>query len=740
MRRTKCILIVSMFFLIAWFTAGAQSNRVDSMLSVINKYPRNDTVKVRMMISVAFMLTNSNPVRALKVIDDELSIARQLRYAKGLLDGYNLKCSILILQANYKEGLDACKEYLEVSREFNFLPGLITSNNLLGIIYSQNGDYATALEHMLAALKASEQTNDKRRIVAATQNIGNIYNDMEDYEKALEYYKKCITITESIVPKTNVPAALYNNIGSELIHEKKYDSAIAYLEKGRAISLENNNRRSLVGSLTNMSDAYHRMGDDEKSYQYGREALELSRAIGDKRAIANNLINTGVAISGISDQTLSAQHISPADRSTIAIVELDSAIKLSGQIGDVVTREEAYRCLSETAEKLQNYSLAFSSLRLYMQVHDSILNSENQKNIIRKIAQYEFDKKEAEIKLQQQITESKLKEQELLALQGQQQLRLKQNELALSNKDRDLEKLKLQNEQAAFQKEKQEKENLELLSAQKDRINALEMAGQRRFRFGLIAGMVLLAVIGALIYRQSATRKATNQRLVTINAQLDEANKIKARFFGILSHDLRGPLVGLINFLNLQREEPQLLSADIREQHQQKMIHSAENLLGTIEDLLLWSKGQMKNFKPEIKTLTVNRLFDEIKSLYPDNDHLKIELGQSDHMNITTDENYLKTIIRNLTGNALKAVKGRSDGKVEWTATEDNGRKYLSVSDNGPGISVAQQRALFEEMDSADGKNGLGFSLIRDFGRAIHCSITVNSSPGNGSIFTLEFS
>jgi signal transduction histidine kinase len=738
MKYAKCIMLfaASIFF---WrVDTHAQTSKADSLALVIEKYPKNDTTKAHLMSALALMLAYSNPSRASKIIDEELPLSEGLHYIKGILDGYNIKSSLYIIQGNYQEGLAVCEKYLKTAKQYNDLLGLMGANNRIGIIYSQSSNYPKALEYMLAGLKIAESLNDKSRMAATNQNIGNIYNDMEDYDKALEYYKISISITETIVPKAIVPPSLYNNIGTELIHQKKYDAAVEYLEKGRAISLQIDNKRSLAGALTNLADAFHHLGDNEKSYQYGIQALELSRQIGDRRALANNFINTGIAINEVSDATLEAQRIDPKDRFAAAIAKLDSAIQISTEMGDIVTREQAYKCKSEISEKQKNYPLAISSLLLYSQLHDTILNNDNQKGVIRKIAQYEFDKKEAEIKLQQQITESKLKEQELLSLQGQQQLKINQNELALSNKDRDLQRLTLQKQQADYLKEKQEKDNIQAISDQKDRINALQAANQRRFRYGLMGGILLLAIIGGLVYRQSAIRKTANQKLIAINAQLDEANKIKARLFGILTHDLRSPIASLINYLNLQKEAPALLTPEMKNQHQQKMVHSAEELLATIEDLLLWSKGQMKNFKPQIKIFPVSQLFDEIKTLYPDNGSTEIGFELPQGMTIHSDENYLKTIIRNLTANAIKAVRGKPKGQILWKAWEQAGHKLISISDNGPGISAAQQQILFSEDAAIGGKNGLGLSLVRDFAAAIHCKLSINSQPGQGAVFTLD--
>jgi signal transduction histidine kinase/tetratricopeptide (TPR) repeat protein len=738
MKHGRCIAWALGGLLGAGMGSKAQTGKIDSLALAIEHRAKNDTVKVNWMVSLATQVVYSNPTRAMKVIDEELPLAESLHFRSGILGGYNVKSSIFIIQGNFQEGLPVCEKYLALARQYNDPPGIMAANNRIGIIYSQASNYPKALEYMLAALKIAEDLGDKKRTAATNQNIGNIYSDMEDYDQALEYYRKSIFITESIVPKTLVPPSLYNNIGIELVHQKKYDSAIANLQRGRTISEQTDNKRSLAGALTNLADAYHHLGDDEKSYQYGLDGLSISRQIGDKRAMANNFINIGISMNSISGGTLQAHGIEPRDRYPRAVKVLDSAVLLASEMGDLVTRDQAYKCETELSETQNHFPEAIASFHQYAQLHDTILNNDNQKGIERKLAQYEFDKKEAEIKLQQQITESRLKEQELLALQGTQQLRIKQNELALSNKDRALQKLSLQKQEADFLKEKQEKENIQALSDQKDRINTLEEANQRRFRYGLMAGLLLIAGVGALVYRQSTQRKAANEKLLHINAQLDEANKVKTRLFGILTHDLRSPVARLINFLNLQKQEPGMLTEEMKAQHQEKITHAAEDLLATIEDLLLWSKGQMKNFKPHIQEVSVQRLFDEIKALYPSNPGEQIDFDLEQNMKVSVDENYMKTILRNLTSNAIKAITGQGNGHIIWRAWQKENRKYLAISDNGPGISTAQQQVLFSDEASIGIRNGLGLSLIRDFAAAIRCQLSVDSQPGKGSTITLQ--
>jgi signal transduction histidine kinase len=691
------------------------------------------------MVFLAKMVAYSDPSRGMKIIDAEMPVAQQLHYKKGILEGYNVKSSLYFLQGNLGQAQTVAEEYLQTATHLNDKPNEIVANSLLGILYSQSGNYAKALEYMLSSLKLAEVVGDRNKLAALYQNLGNVYNDMEDYDKASDYYKKSIATIQSIVPKMAVQPALYNNIGSVLIHQKRYKEALDYLDTGSRISQQTNNRRSLAGAYTNLADAWHNLGDNDKSYDYGIRALEISRALSDKRTMANAMINTGTALSEVSDNVLQTRHIDPKDRFPMAISLLDSAIQLAAGLGDPVTRDEAYKYLSEVSRREKDYPLALSSMQAYEQLHDTIINDDNEKTIIRKFIQYDFDKKAAEIQLLQQITEGRLEKQELLSRDAEQQLKLNQSQLALANKDRDLEKLTAQKEQAELTQEEQEKKNIQALADQKDRIHALEIAGQRRLKYGLIAGLLLIGAIGALLYRQGVIRKKANRNLTLINSQLDEANRVKARFFGIISHDLRGPVANLISLINLREEAPDLLDEEGMTVGRQKITDTAGNLLHVMEDILLWSKGQMVAFRPQTKKLSVSRIFAELQLLYPGNGQYKIVFRDPQQLQLETDEDYLKTILRNLTSNAIKAVHSRTDGLIEWRAWKEDHYVCLSVTDNGPGISPGQRHALFNDDGDIGTRHGLGLPLIRDLTAAVHCEIRVDAPAGDGTTFTLLF-
>ena len=201
---------------------------------------------------------------------------------------------------------------------------------------------------------------------------------------------------------------------------------------------------------------------------------------------------------------------------------------------------------------------------------------------------------------------------------------------------------------------------------------------------------------------------------------------------------MRSPVANLIHFLHLQKDSPELLDEETKKRMQNKTISGAENLLCSMEDILLWSKGQMENFKPHPQKIAIEVLFEETQKHFSSNENIQLSFENPENIILNTDENYLKTIIRNLTGNAIKALDKTSNGKIIWKAWQENEAQYLSISDNGPGGTQEQFKALYDDSEVIGIKSGLGLHLIRDLATAINCKIEVSSKPDSGTTFTIK--
>jgi K+-sensing histidine kinase KdpD len=172
-------------------------------------------------------------------------------------------------------------------------------------------------------------------------------------------------------------------------------------------------------------------------------------------------------------------------------------------------------------------------------------------------------------------------------------------------------------------------------------------------------------------------------------------------------------------------------------ERENKISDSANALLDTMEAMLLWSKGQMEHFKPSVAEVAVNDLFIYLEHFFTGTEHVSFSFENQENLILQTDEDYLKTIMHNLTANAVKALQQTTGAKITWKAWKQQTNIYLSIIDNGTGVSKEQLKALYDETATSGSRHGLGLHIIRDLAKAIGCSITLQPQTKTGTEFIL---
>lgn len=269
---------------------------------------------------------------------------------------------------------------------------------------------------------------------------------------------------------------------------------------------------------------------------------------------------------------------------------------------------------------------------------------------------------------------------------------------------------------------------------EKDReieLRELKISQKEKEKWFFIAGLCLLFLVGLLLLNQNRIRKKNNDDLRKLNKALTESNKFKAKLFSILNHDLRSPLSNLINLINLKNNSPELLDINTKLRLENKTLSSAQNLLVSMEDLLLWCKNQMDQFEPKFDTCEVSQIFQEIKRYFSNYDHIKFEFVNNVESAFQTDINYLNTVCRNLTLNAVNAVINQPNATIKWTCNIDNDKLLFSISDNGPGFkNVGLQFNNKQNIKSVT--QGLGIQIIEELTHALQGSIELAKNTESG--------
>ncbi len=587
----------------------------------------------------------------------------------------------------------------------------------IGIAELLKGNYQQAKSIYDTAYDIAKKAGDKKLMESSLIGIAGVYSSTSNFSKSLDYMLQAARISEEI-HDTSITSICYANSASLFGSEFNYAKSAEYAHKGLDLS---RNLPNTPDHAQTMGKCYESLGVSAANQEHMTEAqlyYDSALAIYQKAGMPMGVANMYYQIAttqgddhvGVLKYALKAQAIFDS----LAPKNLYSMLNL-GNIG--IAYEDLVRFPPGSKTELPGVNLNAGKEQL-LKTAESYLN--------RSIA----------LAREQKTSDMQAVMQD--SLSGIQAMLGEYKDAFLSLKGRNLL------EDSIFSQENKnkmagvdEKYQVELRDSQIAAKNAA-LAAQARQRWLLIGGLILLAVIGLLLYWQNRIRKRTNTTLLVLNNQLDEANDVKLKFMSILNHDLRAPVANLINFLHLQKEAPDLMDAQSAQLHSQKMKLHAENLLLTMEDLLAWSKGQMKNFTPSRKDIPVELLFDDIQKHFAGTAGIEFRFDAPEAFNLHTDEHYLKTIMRNLTGNAIKALSGTQNALILWKAWEKDGKQYLSLTDNGPGATDLQLRALYDGSLPVGIKSGLGLHLVRDLAKAISCAIAVRSSPGQGTEFQLS--
>jgi signal transduction histidine kinase/tetratricopeptide (TPR) repeat protein len=583
---------------------------------------------------------------------------------------------------------------MQLAVNMNWPKAIAIFNSAIATLFSDAGQYDSSVFYNDKALAIHKKNNDSFNIASLLNNMGVTRNRQSKYTEAANYFFESLKVAEQIKNK-GLMAYAYNNMADVYSAQKDLPKALDYSFKALKIREEQeDNTDGVADALVSIANTYLQMEDSVKGYSYYQQALPLYQQ-------TDNMI--GVATIYTNMSALSNKDYKSKFRYATLAQEIWDVVSPSHPVAVINTGNlgVAYLDIAKEKNSLLPKQDALSNAVLYLKKAIALYRQSNDINgeafYVGNLAEAQEqtgDYKNAYINFRyyQRIQDSVYSQEnknKIAAIEGQREVAIRDKEISFNKK---------------------------------------ALTAQRKLRGALIGGIGLLFVVAGMFFYQSKNRKKVNTTLLKLNTELDEANKVKARFFGMISHDLRNPISKLIAFLQVQKNEPGLLTETETAAHQEKLTKQANMLLENMEVMLLWSKGQMQHFKPVIKNIPVGDLFAYIEKNFYSDTALQFHFLNDSKLIISTDENYMQTIMYNLTANAVKALQNTPAPAIEWRAEKNDDKTILTITDNGPGMTNEQVRVLFDDASLINGKKGLGMHIIRDLAKAINCSIAVDSS------------
>jgi signal transduction histidine kinase/HAMP domain-containing protein len=242
--------------------------------------------------------------------------------------------------------------------------------------------------------------------------------------------------------------------------------------------------------------------------------------------------------------------------------------------------------------------------------------------------------------------------------------------------------------------------------------------------------------------------------------QLALVSKYKSEFLANMSHELRTPLNSLLLLSKVLSENKETNLTDKQIEYVRTIYSSGTDLMKLINEVLDLAKVEAGKMELEPREIVTAEITDYVRRSFQPLAEQKgleftVEMAAGVPAEIHADQQRLEQVLKNLLANAFKftengSVRFRIDMAPPGKHFESESLKIagkviaISVTDTGIGIPKNKQRLIFEPFQQADGSTsrkyggtGLGLSISREIADALGGEIQVQSSPGEGSTFTL---
>ena len=253
------------------------------------------------------------------------------------------------------------------------------------------------------------------------------------------------------------------------------------------------------------------------------------------------------------------------------------------------------------------------------------------------------------------------------------------------------------------------------------------------------------AILGTIF--DITERKLAEEALTVAHSQAVEASRLKTQLLANVSHDLRTPLNAILGYTEMLQEGIYDPLTVRQYDATSEIIDSTGQLLNFVNNLLSQAQIEAGKVSINVSSFSPAALLDDVFTVVNGLAQAKgigltLEITPDIPLTLMGDPYWLRQILINLIGNAIKFTE---QGGVQILIYQSNPTCWaIEVTDTGPGIPAEVQEDLFEAFWQVDGTAtrehggaGLGLSIVKELTTLMNGQVTLKSSVGHGSTFTV---
>lgn len=353
-------------------------------------------VKARTKFMKAMMYYNNNEnKKAGKYFNDAIIELQENNLKDDLAAAYSFYGLNGISIGDYIGSIENFEKSNVLSKELNNQVQMCENNLYLGRNYENMGNNAKALEYYQGALSLAKKMKKERLETEATLFIGALYSDGLNPKLGSEYLAKAAAVAEEI-QDTSLLINSYTYIANNHYYNKEYTLALKMYEKVKDYCKSHGSKNTYAGTLGNMGNVYADMGDLERAMELQQEAVRIFDEIGDKQGLT-------ICYSAIGIDYLNLKQYDKA------LEYFNKSLPMAQEMQSIEDLIEIHENLSRLYAETNDYEKAYKNYKLYKQFSDSVYNTSNSQKLTELELNYQFESKQKESKLLQELSEERSK-------------------------------------------------------------------------------------------------------------------------------------------------------------------------------------------------------------------------------------------------------------------------------------------------------------------------------------------
>ncbi len=279
------LLLLSLFFAFSAknnpLLSQAKIN-VDSLLAANDKYVKEDTVKVKMLILLCTGLYDKKKHKEGLVYSEQaLAIAEKFTPTALKADALYYKARFLDVTGRSTEALPLAEASLKLYETSQVTKKIIATHHLLGLIYGGLVEPEKAKKQYEQMLALLEQPGDIKNKVIAFNGLGSAYSSLNNSVKAVEYYEKSLELAEKSKDLEGQSIAL-GNLSTLYRRVGNFLKALEYVQKSLRIDESANDFYYITYDYADLGNIYLQLNEQDKALDYFKKGLALTLKTGDE--------------------------------------------------------------------------------------------------------------------------------------------------------------------------------------------------------------------------------------------------------------------------------------------------------------------------------------------------------------------------------------------------------------------------------------------------------------------------